>query len=176
MDYQRIPRIRGYALSHSIPAHLAMQAPPSDAVPERREAGVGVAVPMQALRLNPGDDLRQALDAALAASGQRAGFVVAGIGSLLAAQLRYAGAPEPTAFAGDIEILTLSGSLSADGSHLHMSMSDARGQVYGGHVSPGCIVRTTAEIVVAFLPEVSFGRALDAATGYAELTIGRVGG
>ena len=121
------------------------------------------------LRLNPGDDLRAALDAALAAQPCAAGFVIAGIGSLSAARLRLAGADEAQLLSGDLEILTLSGSLSPDGSHLHMSIADANGSVLGGHVAPGCIVRTTAELLVAWLPEWRFSREPDALTGYAEL-------
>lgn len=123
------------------------------------------------LRLVPGDDLRAALDAALAASGHRAGFVVAGIGSLNVAAIRFAGADAATVIEGDLEIVGLSGSLSPDGSHLHISVSDAQGRVIGGHVSPGCVVRTTAELLLAWLPEHVFSREHDARTGYPELVI-----
>jgi predicted DNA-binding protein with PD1-like motif len=123
------------------------------------------------LRLNPGDDLRTALDAALAAHGGAAAFVVAGIGSLREATLRFAGRDTLDRTVGDLEILTLSGTLGAGGSHLHASLSDAAGRVFGGHVAPGCIVRTTAEILLAMLDDVAFAREPDAATGYAELVI-----
>ena len=123
------------------------------------------------LRLNPGDDLRAAVVAALAASGHGAGFVLQGIGSLSVAQLRYAGVPQPTALRGDLEILTLAGSVSPDGAHLHMSVSDAEGRVLGGHVGAGCIVRTTAELLLALLPGQRFSREHDPQTGYAELKI-----
>jgi len=121
------------------------------------------------LRLNPGDDLRGALDAALKQRGADAAFVVSGIGSLNGARIRYAGVGTAAVLEGDLEILTLSGTLSPDGSHLHISVSDATGQVRGGHVAPGCKVRTTAEILVAWLPEWHFARAHDPATGYPEL-------
>ena len=123
------------------------------------------------LRLDPGDDLRAALDAALAAQGGTAAFVVAGIGSLREARLRFAGRDASHHAIGDLEILTLSGTLGAGGSHLHASLSDADGRVFGGHAAPGCIVRTTAEILLAVLDDVTFARAQDAATGYAELVI-----
>ena len=123
------------------------------------------------LRLNPGDDLRAALDAALATYGAEAAFVVAGIGSLREARLRFAGRDELHQAIGDLEILTLSGTLGAGGSHLHASLADADGRVLGGHVAPGCIVRTTAEILLAVLDDTTFARAPDAATGYAELVI-----
>lgn len=128
---------------------------------------------MQALplRLHPGDDLREAVMTALRASGQEAGFVLQGIGSLSVAQLRYAGQPAATELRGDLEILTLAGSLSPDGAHLHMSVSDARGRVSGGHVGVGCIVRTTAELLLALLPGQRFTREHDLRTGYPELKI-----
>lgn len=127
---------------------------------------------MTPVRLHPGQDLRAALEALLAAHGQQAGFVVAGIGSLRVAMLRFAGAPAATALHGDLEILSLAGSLSVDGVHLHIAVSDAQGRVTGGHVGPGCIVRTTAEILVSFLPGRRFTRPIDAATGYPELDVG----
>jgi len=123
------------------------------------------------LRLRPGDDLRGAVVAALLASGHKAGFVLQGIGSLSVAQLRYAGQPQATALHGDLEILTLAGSIAPDGAHLHMAVSDARGQVLGGHVGPGCVVRTTAELLLALLPERRFTREHDPLTGYPELKI-----
>lgn len=123
------------------------------------------------LRLLPGDDLRGALDAALAARGCGAAFVVSGIGSLNVARLRYAGIDTAQTLTGDLEILTLAGTLSPAGSHLHMSVADAEGRVRGGHVAPGCIVRTTAEVLIAWLPAWQFAREVDPATGFAELTV-----
>ena len=123
------------------------------------------------LRLNPGDDLRAALDAALPALGAEAAFVLAGIGSLREARLRLAGRDTPHHLVGDLEILTLSGTLGVGGSHLHASLADADGHVLGGHVAPGCIVRTTTEILLALLADVTFTREPDPATGYAELAI-----
>jgi predicted DNA-binding protein with PD1-like motif len=123
------------------------------------------------LRLLPGDDLRGALEAALATRGGSAAFVLAGIGSLAATRLRLAGAEAPCTLDGDVEILTLSGSLAGNGAHLHMSVADASGRVLGGHVAPGCTVRTTAELLVALLPDWQFAREPDAVTGYAELVL-----
>ena len=118
------------------------------------------------LRLLPGDDLRVALEALA-----RTGFVVAGIGSLSQAQIRFAQAPGPTLIAGPLEILSLSGSLAPEGAHLHIAVSDAAGRVLGGHVCAGCVVRTTAELLLAPLPAGALSRALDPATGYAELVV-----
>lgn len=90
------------------------------------------------LRLYPGDDLRAAVQAVLHRQKLHAAFVIQGIGSLSVAQLRFAGAELPTEIRGDLEILTVAGSVSPDGAHLHMSIADAHGQVFGGHVAHGC--------------------------------------
>ncbi|WP_321782889.1 PPC domain-containing DNA-binding protein [Paraburkholderia sp. J94] len=128
---------------------------------------------MQALplRLSPGDDLRETLAAALAQHGAQAAFVVQGIGSLSAVELRYAGLDTPASLRGDFEILTLAGSLSLDGAHLHASVSDAQGRVLGGHIARGCIVRTTAEVLLMLLPDHRFTREHDAQTGFPELVV-----
>ncbi|MDM0045732.1 DNA-binding protein [Variovorax dokdonensis] len=124
-----------------------------------------------ALRLLPGDDLRRALEAAVAGRGHAAAFVVAGIGSLRPACIRMAGAQEIRRIDADVELLTLSGSVAANGSHLHLSVSDLHGGVTGGHAGYGCIVRTTAEVLLALLPGWHFAREADAATGWAELVV-----
>lgn len=123
------------------------------------------------LRLLPGDDLRAALQRVLQAQGCEAAFVLSGIGSLSQTRLRLAGAEDFLAIDGEVEILTLAGSLSPDGVHLHMSVADATGRVVGGHVMAGCTVRTTAEVLLALLPGWQFTREHDVATGYAELRI-----
>ncbi|MET0964573.1 MAG: PPC domain-containing DNA-binding protein [Noviherbaspirillum sp.] len=123
------------------------------------------------LRLRPDQDLRAALQAMLAEHGIDAAFVLQGIGSLSAARIRYAGMAQATELRGNLEILTLSGSLSIDGAHLHIAVADAQGRVTGGHVAEGCTVRTTAEILVALLPAHHFSREPDADSGYKELVV-----
>lgn len=125
------------------------------------------------LRLHPGDDLRRSLEGAVAARGGSAVFVLAGIGSLRPAAIRLAGAQTTVTLDEDLELLSLSGTVALQGAHLHLSVSDARGQVTGGHAAYGCIVRTTAELLLAVLPEWHFTRAPDAATGWAELVVTR---
>jgi uncharacterized protein len=127
------------------------------------------------LRLLPGVDLRAALEAEVAAHSHHAAVVISGIGSLSDARVRLAGANQPDNLRGDLEILTLAGTVGGDTSHLHMSVADSEGRVIGGHVAHGCIVRTTAEVVLLLLPDWSFKRELDPATGFAELVISRRG-
>jgi len=123
------------------------------------------------LRLQPGADLRRALEAWMGEQQDQAACVISAVGSLSLAQLRLAGATEATAINGELEILSLSGTLSPDGVHLHLAIADSSGSVIGGHLCAGSLVRTTAELVIGLLPEWQFSRKLDLATGYAELQI-----
>jgi hypothetical protein len=123
------------------------------------------------LRLRPGDDLRQALEAWMGEQHEQAGCLISAVGSLSVVQLRLAGRQEITTLAGDLEILSLAGTLSPDGAHLHIAVADSSGAVIGGHLCAGSLVRTTAELVVGLLPQWRFGRELDPDTGYPELRI-----
>jgi predicted DNA-binding protein with PD1-like motif len=125
------------------------------------------------VRLMPGEDLRAALQMQMAARSCEAIFVISGIGSLSVARLRFAGAHGFETIRRDIEILSLAGTIAIDGSHLHMSIADAAGRVVGGHVGAGCLVRTTAEVLLALLPDWKFSREADARTGSAELAVSR---
>jgi uncharacterized protein len=125
------------------------------------------------LRLLPGDDLRAALETAFAelarTHGIAAACIVSAVGSLSQAVLRYADKAGGSEINGPLELLMLSGTLSADGAHLHASVADDHGTVKGGHLLAGTIVRTTAEVVIALLPGWEFRRELDVATGAKEL-------
>jgi predicted DNA-binding protein with PD1-like motif len=133
--------------------------------------GTGAIMHPLPLRFTAGLDLRAALDAVLAEHKVDGAFVLQGIGSLSVARIRFAGLPEPVELRGDFEILTLAGSLSTGGPHLHICVADSQGRVSGGHMGPGCIVRTTAEVLVALLPEHRFSREPDPATGFQELVV-----
>jgi len=126
----------------------------------------------RALRLRPGQDLRLALEEATRTLDLAAGCVLSCVGSLSAARLRLAGGTEVLELAGPLEIVALVGTLSPDGPHLHAALADATGKVLGGHVLPGCLVHTTAELVLGALEGLAFGRAHDPDTGWRELVVG----
>ena len=131
-----------------------------------------------AFRLTPGTDLRAELERLTEAL--RAGCILTCVGSLSRASLRMPGAAGEAeviqTFVEPMEILSLSGTLSPDGPHLHISLARRDGSCLGGHLVEGCIVNTTAELVIGELPQAEFRRSLDAATGYAELSIRRLDG
>jgi uncharacterized protein len=129
-----------------------------------------------AFRLTPGADLRAELEGLTAAHGLRAGCILTCVGSLSSARLRMPGAAGETevylTFDDEpLEIVALSGTLSPDGLHVHVSLSRRDGACVGGHLAHGCIVRTTAELVIGDLPDVVFRRKPDPETGYEELRV-----
>lgn len=125
------------------------------------------------LRLNPHDDLRVALEDYTRTHHLRAGFIMTAVGSLESAQLRLADQKESTTFAGKFEIVSLVGTLSPNGPHLHISLSDEKGKTIGGHLVEGCKIYTTAEIVIGEAVDLQFSRPLDPLTGFNELMIER---
>ena len=125
------------------------------------------------LRLQPGEDLKSTLDLRVVEESLQAVFILAAVGSLTQAHIPFAGASAATTLtAGPFEILTLSGTLGAEsGSHLHISLSDATGKVVGGHLCPGSIIFTTAEIVLGVSQAERYRREPDPRTGYRELQV-----
>jgi uncharacterized protein len=124
-----------------------------------------------ALRLRPGQDLRQELLAFTARHQLRAACILTGVGSLTTATLRLANQEGPTVYHGHFEIVSLVGTLSVNGSHLHLSVADSTGRTLGGHLLEGNRVYTTVELVIGELPELDFRRETDATFGYKELTV-----
>ncbi len=129
-----------------------------------------------AVRLLPGADLRESLESHARSSPLPAAGVVSGVGSLTVARIRLAGATEIRTMQGPWELVSLSGTLGAGGAHLHAMVADLEGRCIGGHVCAGCIVHTTAELVLLELPGLRFERTIDPQTGYLELDIGSLAG
>jgi uncharacterized protein len=127
-----------------------------------------------AVRLRPGQDLRRELLAVAERERIQAGWVLTGVGSLSRATLRLAGAASHATLEGDLEIVALAGTLSQGGSHLHLAVADDHGTTVGGHLAEGCVVRTTAGVVVGADDRLRFDREPDPETGYDELVVRHV--
>ena len=123
------------------------------------------------LRLPPGADLRRSLDTHTFPDGSCSGFVVAGLGILMNPKLRFAVASEETTISGPVELMTISGSLSKDGAHVHVAVANAQGQLFAGHLCYGSVVRTTVELLLAPVPGFELHRTHDTATGFKELVV-----
>ena len=130
-------------------------------------------IPMNitALRLYPQQDLKAELEAFVQSQEIEAACIVTCVGSLTQAVLRFASQPNGTLLEGKFEVVSLTGVMSRHGSHYHMAIADPTGLTLGGHVMPGCLIYTTAEIIIGILPHLSFRRELDPVTTYRELAI-----
>ena len=128
-------------------------------------------VTAHAFRLTPGVDLRQGLLGFAAGRHLKAAAVVTCVGSLAEVCLRYANRPDGMTRRGHFEIVSLVGTFSEAGGHFHLSVADELGAMSGGHLLDGCVVFTTAEVVIVELTEVQFDRQHDAASGYRELVV-----
>ncbi|RSK35535.1 DNA-binding protein [Hymenobacter metallilatus] len=124
-----------------------------------------------ALRLRPGQDVRQELLAFVQQQQLRAAAVLTAVGSLTTATLRLANQEGPSVYHGHFEVVSLVGTLSVNGSHLHLAVADSTGRTLGGHLLDGNLVYTTLELVLGELPELEFRRETDATFGYQELVV-----
>ncbi|NET11185.1 MAG: DNA-binding protein [Merismopedia sp. SIO2A8] len=124
-----------------------------------------------AIRLMPGEDLKPSLLKYCIDQKIDAAYMLSCVGSLRRAVIRFANQPKGTGFEQPLEIVSLEGTLSQHGVHLHIAVSDSEGQVIGGHLMDGLHIRTTAEIVLGIVPNAIFKREFDPLTGYRELTI-----
>ena len=122
-------------------------------------------------RLGPDTDLRTSLMTACKQNDVSSGAIVTCVGSLKFATLRLAGANSIEKKNGPFEICSLVGTLTPEGVHLHISLADGNGQMWGGHLCEDSIVYTTAEIVIVDLSSHQLTRRLDPNTGYDELYI-----
>jgi predicted DNA-binding protein with PD1-like motif len=124
-----------------------------------------------ALRLKPHDDLKKELMRFAEVNRFRAASIVTCVGSLEQINLRFANQEKGTIREGFFEIVSLTGTLSATGCHLHLSVSDSTGQTAGGHLLDDNWIYTTAEIVLVELTDLEFERETDSTYGYQGLSI-----
>lgn len=126
-------------------------------------------------RLKPGADLKSSIEAMIKQHDIHAGFIVTCVGGLEQVVVRMAGATPDSqdirTFKDDFEIVSLVGTVSVNGTHLHMSFSDKEGIVRGGHLKEGTIIHPTAEIVIGIDEGVQMNREFDQETGFDELVI-----
>lgn len=124
-----------------------------------------------ALRLSPGQDLRQELLRFAREKHLQAAFIASCAGSCTRTSVRYANQPQASVRDGHFEIVSLSGTLTFGGMHVHASFSDSTGATFGGHLMDGSTIYTTAEIVIGELTRTRFARQTDPTFGYQELKV-----
>ena len=126
-------------------------------------------------RLSPAQDLFDSIQVFVMKKHIQAGCVLSGMGSLRYASLRLADQTQNSEYSGPFEIVSITGTLSIHGSHLHISIADGEGRTIGGHFESGCKIYTTAEIVIAVFDDVIYKREFAEDSGYEELAVYQVG-
>jgi predicted DNA-binding protein with PD1-like motif len=123
-------------------------------------------------RLKPGQDLFDSIETFVSEKKIEAGCVLSSVGSLTHATLRLANRGYYNEYEGHFEIVSMTGTVSTNGSHIHISISDGDGVTIGGHLVSGCKIYTTAEIVLAVFEDVVYQRELlENDSGYEELVV-----
>ncbi|XP_033103997.1 bifunctional protein GlmU-like isoform X2 [Anneissia japonica] len=124
-----------------------------------------------ALRLKPGEEVISCLKTFLDRNQLQAACIVSCVGSTKFTKLRLADSKTVMEFNKPHEVVSLVGTLSRDGFHLHASISDEEAKVFGGHVMGVMEVYTTMELVIGELTHLQFTREYDDDSGYKELVI-----
>ena len=124
-----------------------------------------------AIRLKPGQDLLKGIRALVSEKQLRAVAIVTCVGSLTRANLRFANTGKWVERTGHFEIISLVGTVDAEGEHLHIGLADGEGASIGAHFGPGSSVYTTAEIVLVELTDFEFTRTPCELSGYEELVV-----
>lgn len=124
-----------------------------------------------AFRLKPGEDLKEGIEKVVTGKNIKAGWISTCVGSLTKYAIRFANQQEAGKGEGYFEIISLVGTVSINGSHLHISISDSTGKTTGGHLMQGCKIYTTAEIVLLVTDKYNFIRENDGTTPWEELQV-----
>lgn len=122
-------------------------------------------------RLKPHEDLKMAIMEYAKSNSIHAGIIITCVGSLEEFNIRFANEKAGTKKWGYYEIVSLTGTFSATSSHLHISVSDSKGNTIGGHLLDGNHIYTTAEIAIGVLPDLKFEREVDSTYGFSELFV-----
>ena len=127
-----------------------------------------------AKRLIKGDDLREKLESLCIENNINTAIVLSGVGCLYELKIRLAKAEDYLYQKNDYEIVSLTGTISKGEAHVHISVSDDKGNTYGGHLEYGCLINTTCELVLGILEEYTSQREYDKNTGYDEIVFREV--
>jgi uncharacterized protein len=126
---------------------------------------------IHAIRLHPNMDLKRQIEAEINSMRITAGWIISAVGSLRAINIRFANQREGYKQLGFFEILSLSGTVSIHGTHLHICVADENGKTMGGHLLEANVIYTTAELVIGYDEALTFSRTVDNNTGFKELVI-----
>ena len=121
------------------------------------------------LRLHRGADLMQSIQNLCREKHIAAGVVLSAVGCISRGRVRDASGVNIREIPDHCEIVSLNGTVSENRCHLHIALSREDLSTIGGHLTPGCIINTTCELVIAELPGTAIEKEFDEETGYDEL-------
>lgn len=101
-----------------------------------------------AIRLRENDDLKKCLKEYVKEHNIEAGCVLSGVGCVKHAHIRLVKAVSFLDEEKDYEIVSITGIVSKERTHVHLSLSDETGATFGGHLADGTIINTTCELVI----------------------------
>lgn len=126
-------------------------------------------------RLKSGQFLKEEIKRVVEENNITAGVLLSIVGGLENAVLRMGGSTPDNQIIKEwnkkFEIVSGTGTISSNGSHIHLSLSDNDGNVVGGHLRDGCRVMYTVEVVIGIFEDVVYTRVLDHETGFKELAV-----
>lgn len=122
-------------------------------------------------RLKRGDDLKRSIMDFCKANDITSGAIASAVGCVSEVRIRKADGVNEYFEVRDYEIVSLSGTISEDGPHFHISLSDVNLKTIGGHLLDGTIVNTTCELVIMKFNKYRLTRSFDEETGYDELEV-----
>lgn len=126
---------------------------------------------MYIFRLHRGDDLKNSILEFCRMNNINGGIMACAVGCCSKVRFRLAGADDFYEDERDYEIVSITGTISKDGVHIHISFADNTGKVVGGHLTEGCIINTTCEVSIIKSDKYKLSREYDEETCYKELVI-----
>ena len=127
------------------------------------------AMTIHSIRLHRGDDLLLSIKQLASEQHINAGVVLSAVGCILKGRLRDASGVNVRDITEHCEIVSLTGTISVNRCHLHISLSKEDLSTIGGHLQEGCIINTTCELIIGEIPGQAIDVEFDEETGYDEL-------
>lgn len=120
-------------------------------------------------RLKRGADLLLSIRELAMEHHIKAAVVLSAVGCISRGRLRDASGIHIQELQEHCEIVGLNGTVSEERCHLHIALSKEDLSTVGGHLTEGCIINTTCELVLGLLDGWRINREFDSETGYEEL-------
>ncbi len=82
-------------------------------------------------------------------------FLISAVGDLSKVSFKCPLNDKPVILEKKLEIITLTGFLKTSESHFHISVSDEKCSVFGGHLLPGTIVLKSLDVLIGVIPNLN---------------------